>query len=480
MEKLSRKNHPIAERPIKILQFGEGNFLRAFVDNFIQELNDQKLIEANVAVVQPVPMGRVKELSEQDGLYTLFLEGLQKGEIVKKHQIIDVISDFVNPYDDFNKYLAYAKSKELQIIISNTTEAGIVYEAEQVLLDAVPNSYPGKLLRLLYERFLFFKGDTNYGLEIVPCELIDYNGDTLKSVLEKLAKFNKLSSNFILWLTKANRYYNTLVDRIVPGYPKAEAQKLESELGYTDHSMVKGEVFHLWVIQGPKELQKKLPFEKSGLDVYFVDSIVPYKQRKVKILNGSHTALVPVAYLLGIEAVRESVEDPRISRFLKGFIYDEVVPTIDLPIADMHAFAYSVIERYSNPFIHHLLMSIALNSMSKYKSRILPTVLDLKAKDQFANHALFSLAALIVFYRGVDEKGNVIALNDDQKFLDLYKELWAGGDLSKVVKSILELPFWESDYLKSVEVVDYVTKVAKQMVDGGMDSALEILFEGGF
>ncbi|CCV64086.1 Altronate oxidoreductase [Alteracholeplasma palmae J233] len=478
MEKLTKKIHKTPERPISIMQFGEGNFLRAFVDDFIQKLNDQKLINMGVVVVQPMPFGRIKEMKEQDGLYTLFLQGLQNNEIVKTHQVIDVLSDFVNPYEELNKYLEYGKSEDLQIVISNTTEAGIVYEEEKLSREVTPNSFPGKLLLLLNERFNHFKGDKTKGLEIVPCELIDYNGDTLKEILIKLAKYNGYSEAFIDWISNDNKYYNTLVDRIVPGYPKDEVEKLEKELGYVDHSMVKGEIFHLWVLQGPDTLKAKLPFDKSGLNVLFADSIVPYKQRKVKILNGSHTALVPVSYLLGIEAVKESVEDPRVSKFIKGFIYDEVVPTIDLPQADMHAFAYSVIERYSNPFVHHLLLSIALNSMSKYKSRNLPTVLDLAKQGKFASHALFSLAALIVFYRGVDEKGNKIPLNDDPKFIELFEKLWAKNDIPALVKEVLELPFWETEYLKNKEVVDYVTKQVELIVTKGMKYAVDQLING--
>lgn len=480
MKQLSRKNHNQALRPIKILQFGEGNFLRAFVDDFIQVLNNEGLINTNIAVVQPVAFGRVKELSEQDGLYTLFLEGLQDGKIVKTNQIIDVISEFVNPYIEFNKYLNYAKSTDLEIIFSNTTEAGIVYEAENVLMDQVPNSFPGKLLRLLYERYTHFNGSTESGLEIVPCELIDDNGETLKNILAKLAEFNQLDKKFITWLTTANRYYNTLVDRIVPGYPANDAKELEKHLGYIDHSMVKGEVFALWVIQGPKELESKLPFAKSSLkdSCFYVESIVPYKQRKVKILNGSHTALVPISYLLGNRAVKESMQDPRVDKFVKGFIFDEVVPTIDLPKEQMDAFANSVIERYLNPFIHHLLMSIALNSVAKFKSRIVPTIEDFAKQGKFPKYSLFSLAALIKFYSGTDGNGVVIELADDKKILDKFSQVWSIKDPAVITKEILTWEFWESEYLASPMVVDFVTKALVKIDQEGMEVALAALFNG--
>lgn len=473
MKKLTKEIHAKKQRPISIMQFGEGNFLRAFVDDFIQKLNDQNLIDKDIVVVQPMPFGRINDLKEQDGLYTLLLQGVQNGKIVKEHQIIDVLSDFVNPYEELEKYLSYARSSDLEIIISNTTEAGIVYEAETLENTKTPNSFPGKLLLLLKERYDYFNGDQTKGLEIVPCELIDYNGDALKEVLIKLANFNQYDQAFITWLKESNRYYNTLVDRIVPGYPKDEIETLEKEFGYKDTSIVKGEVFHLFVIQGPKELSEILPFAKSGLNVQFVESIVPYKEQKVKILNGSHTALVPVSYLLGIEAVKESMEDSRVSKFVRGFIYDEVVPTIALPQADTHAFAYSVVERYSNPFVHHLLLSIALNSISKFKSRILPTILDLNKQNKFAKHSLFSLAATIAFYRGIDKEGNQIPLNDDPKFIEMFKELWATNDVSHIVKEVLNLPFWETDYLGSDDVVSFVTNAVSDIVTNGMDHALK-------
>jgi len=478
IKQLSRSTYPTKERPIQILQFGEGNFLRTFVDNFIQVLNNQNKINSNIAVVQPVPFGRVSEMAEQDGLYTIFLEGLHQGQIVKKHEIIDVVSDFINPYIHLEKYLSYARSEDLKIIFSNTTEAGIVYEDEIITFDQTPNSFPGKLLQFLKVRYDAFGGSEDAGLEIVPCELIDDNGDTLKKVLTHLAHHNNFEASFIEWLVYKNRFYNTLVDRIVPGYPKDSALMLEQELGYKDHSMVKGEIFHLWVIDGPKNLSKLLPFQETDLDVFYVDSIKPYKQRKVKILNGSHTALVPVAYLLGFRAVKESVTDPILSQFIKGFIFDEVVPTIDLPKKDMERFAHSVLERYANPFVHHLLMAIALNSMAKFKSRILPTIHDLDQQNIFPHHALFSLAALITFYRGLDDQGATIELHDEAKFLNLFETLWQTKDIAYIVREVLTHPHFESEFLKKDSVILFVTKWVEVMVNEGMDVALKSFIQG--
>lgn len=475
MKQLTRINK--SDRPVKILQFGEGNFLRAFVDNFFQVLNEKELFNGSICVVQPLSFGRVKDLEEQGGLYTLYLEGINKGKVVKEHQIIDVLTDFINPYEQLDKYLEYARSKDLEYIISNTTEAGIVYEEELISKTKTPNSFPAKLLLFLHERFNHFKGSKEAGLEIIPCELIDDNGTKLLEILVKLAEFNKLSDEFIKWLKEDNYYFNTLVDRIVPGYPRDEIDEITKELGYIDHSIVKGEIFHLWVLDNDQGYRSKLeqPFKKSGLEVFFVDSIKPYKERKVKILNGTHTAMVPVSYLIGHEAVKESMEDPIILEFVKSLVYEEIIPTIELSFNDMDKFAKSVFERYLNPFVHHLLMSISLNSVSKYKSRILPTVLGQEKLGHFPKHALFSLAALIRFYKGVDEKGAKINLSDDKEFLALFKKLWETNDLDLIVSKFLSLDFWETTYLQKPEVIKFVTKYLKVMNDEGMLVALKQL-----
>ncbi|MGI6781823.1 MAG: tagaturonate reductase [Acholeplasmataceae bacterium] len=477
MKKLNRKNKTTS--PVKILQFGEGNFLRAFIDDFFQILNDKKLFDGSVCVVQPIEFGRVQELSEQDGLYTLIIEGIKDGKVSKTTKIVEVLSDFVNPYTELDKYLAYARSEDLEFIISNTTEAGIVYEEEMISRNHTPKSFPAKLLLFLYERYHHFGGSKASGLEIIPCELIDDNSDKLLEILIKLAKYNKLSNEFINWLQNDNYYFNTLVDRIVPGYPKNDIEEITKELGYIDHSIVKCEVFHFWVLQKNPNYQSKLegPFKNSGLDVFFVDDIKPYKERKVKILNGTHTAMVPVSYLIGHEAVRESIEDPKVLKFVNSFLTKEVIPTINLPLSELKQFSKDVLERYQNPFIHHLLMSIALNSVSKFKSRILPTILESKELGLFPKYALFSLAALIRFYQGVDEKGNQIKLNDDPKFLTLFKELWAANDLYNLVVTVLNMKFWETDYLGEKEVVDFVYKYLKLICESGTEKALDLLLK---
>ncbi|MDE6586186.1 MAG: tagaturonate reductase [Clostridia bacterium] len=439
MELLSKKLYNKPERKIKIMQFGEGNFLRAFVEWIIQDLNDKGAINAGVAVVQPMPFGRVKELGEQDGLYTLRLEGIDGGEKVKKSRVIDVIDDCINPFADYEKYLKYGESEDLQVIISNTTEAGIAVDPTDTDFSVCPKSFPGKLLALLKRRYDHFKGDKNKGLAIVPCELIDNNGDELYRCLVELAQINKMDKKFIEWVKTANHFTSTLVDRIVPGYPKNEIEEIQKETGYIDNNVVKGEIFHLWVLKKEPVVQKYLPADSTGLNVIFADDIKPYKQRKVKILNGSHTALVPVAYLAGIDTVGEAMNDNTISKYVRDFVFDEVNPTINLPADQMTAFANSVIERYRNPFIRHELMSIALNSTTKFKTRLLPTLTDyVKLKGKLPQHLLFSFAAIIAFHKG--KRGSEdIKLADDPEYLAKWKSLWDGfnGDYLKLAKDTL-------------------------------------------
>lgn len=482
MELISKKIYNKPERPVKIMQFGEGNFLRAFIDWIIQNLNDDSAINAGVVVVQPMPFGRVKELKEQDGLYTLRLEGIDNGEKVKKSRVIDVISDLLNPFEEYEKYLSYGESEDLQIIISNTTEAGIAVDPTDTDLTVCPKSYPGKLLALLKRRYDHFNGDLNKGLAIIPCELIDNNGDELYRCLTELAKINSMDAKFIEWLQKANHFTSTLVDRIVPGYPKGEIEAIQKETGYIDNNVVKGEIFHLWVLKKEPYVQKVLPADSTGLNVIFADSIKPYKQRKVKILNGSHTAMVPVAYLCGIDTVGEAVNDPVIGKFVHDFVFDEVNPTIDLPQDQMVAFANSVIERYKNPYIRHELMSIALNSTTKFRTRLLPTLEDyIRITGKLPLHLLFSFAAIVEFHKGLrgEEK---IALNDDPALLAHWAKLWAEfkGDYTDLASKALGWKeAWEVDMnTLHPEITATVAKYLQAMDTKGMRAAVEC-FMGG-
>ncbi len=429
MENLSKQIAPKPLRPIKVLQFGEGNFLRAFVDWILQTMNDQGKFHGDVAVVQPMADGRVKELAMQDGLYTLLLQGVQDGKVVKQHQIIDVLGDLINPFTEYAKYLKYAKSTTLEFVVSNTTEAGIALDKTDMDFSVTPKSYPGKLLAFLKARYDFFKGDMARGLEILPCELIDDNGKELQRVLNEHAVLKGYDASFIRWLNEANHFHSTLVDRIVPGYPRNEIKEIEEGLGYHDSCLVKGEIFHLWVIEGDERFQKKFPASECGLHVIVTGNIKPYKERKVKILNGAHTAMVPVAYLLGIDTVREGLEVPLVKHFVDAFWKKEVLPMVHLPAEEVRLFADNVAERFLNPFIRHELMSIALNSTTKYSTRILPIAMDFyHVQKKVPSLCVFSLASLAVFYRGYRLNNEAIKLADSPVYLDFWADAWKHVD----------------------------------------------------
>lgn len=482
MELISKKIFPKPERKIKIMQFGEGNFLRAFADWIIQDLNDKKAINSDVVVVQPMPTGRVKELAAQDGLYTLRLEGIEGGKRVKNSQVINVIGDCVDPFTEYEKFLSYGESEDLQVVISNTTEAGIAVDPTDTDFTVCPRSFPGKLLALLKRRYDKFKGAKDKGLCIIPCELIDDNGGELYRCLTELATINKMDKKFIKWVQTCNYFTSTLVDRIVPGYPRNEIEDIRKETGYIDNNVVKGEIFHLWVLKKEPHIQAVFPADKTGLNVIFVDDIKPYKQRKVKILNGSHTAMVPVAYLCGIDTVGEAVNDPAIGKFVRDFVFNEVNPTIDLPADQMTAFANSVIERYQNPFIRHELMSIALNSTTKFRTRLLSTLLDyVKIKGELPKHLLFAFAALILFHRG--RRGNEeIKLNDDPEYLTRWKYLWANfnGDYTTLARTVLGwTDVWGVDMNTiHADITTVVATYLRAQCEKGMRAAVDCFVKG--
>ena len=418
-----------------VMQFGEGGFLRGFVDYFFKKLNDAGVYEGKVVVIQPIDKGMVNMLNDQNCEYNLYLRGLQNGKEVIEHTHVDVISRGINPYEDFDAYMALAENPDLREIVSNTTEAGIEYLGTEKLDDKPAKSYPAKLTQFLYKRF-----QTGLkGFILLPCELIDHNADTLKECVLKYADLWELGDEFKNWLLSENDFCNTLVDRIVTGYPRAEAADICKELGYTDNLIDTAEIFHLWVIQGHHE--DELPLQKAGFNVIWTDNVDPYKKRKVRILNGAHTSMVLGARLYGLETVGQCLKDEKVSALLKKCIFEEIIPTIG-DTEDNRKFGAAVLERFSNPFIKHMLLSIALNSVSKFKARVLPTILEYKEeKGSYPQGLTFSLAALIAFYR-TDEA------NDDEEIMKFMKtasvadilkksEYW-GQDLSDMLPVVQE------------------------------------------
>ncbi|MGC6430029.1 MAG: tagaturonate reductase [Jejuia sp.] len=474
MQELNRTNNSVNTYTERIVQFGEGNFLRAFANWMIHEMNKQANFDGGVVAIQPINQGLIKMLNDQDGLYTLYLNGIKNGEAISEHEIIDCIQRGINPYQNYNAYLALADNPSLRFAISNTTEAGIAYNENDRLNDAPPSSFPAKLTSLLHKRFQYFEGASDKGLIIIPCELIDRNGDNLKKIILQYAEDWSLGEDFVEWIKEDNIFCNTLVDRIVPGYPRDKMDAITKELGYKDNLVVEGEQFHLWVIEGPETVKEEIPAEACGLNIVFTDNMEPYRTRKVRILNGAHTSLVPVGYLYGIDRVRESLEDEVVGGFLRDAIFEEICPTLDLPEDELNQFANDVIDRFRNPYLEHALISISLNSTSKYKTRVLPSVLEyIKRKGELPQRLLFSLAALIAFYKG-DRNGEDIPLKDDQSALDFFETQWATGDIAAVAKTTLEnTDFWGQDLTQYDGLLEAVSQNLEDIVSNGMESALQ-------
>ena len=373
MEKLNRQTAPQAKQYTeKIIQFGEGNFLRAFIDWIIWKTNQKTDFNASVVVVQPIDRGMVDMLNEQDCLYHLNLQGIDEGKPVDSIEMIDVISRGINPYRDFEDYLKLAEQPEMRFIISNTTEAGIAFDPECKFTDRPALSYPGKLVQLLYHRFEHFKGDMSKGFIIFPCELIFENGKHLKECIRQYIDLWGLGDEFRNWFENACGVYSTLVDRIVPGYPRDNAAQICERIGYQDNLLDKAEIFHLWVIEAPQSVAAEFPADKAGLHVLFVPSEAPYHERKVTLLNGPHTVLSPVGYLSGLDTVRECCEDEIVGKFVDKVMYEELMSTLNLPKEELVKFADDVKDRFVNPFVKHFVTSIMLNSFPKYKTRDLP------------------------------------------------------------------------------------------------------------
>ncbi|ECG8591610.1 tagaturonate reductase [Salmonella enterica subsp. salamae] len=482
MKTLNRRDFPGARHPERILQFGEGNFLRAFVDWQVDLLNEHTDLDAGVVIVRPIESDFPPSLNTQDGLYTTIIRGLNdKGEAVSDARLIRAVTREISVYDEYEAFLKLAHNPDMRFVFSNTTEAGISYHAGDKFDDAPAVSYPAKLTRLLYERYLHFSGAADKGWIIIPCELIDYNGEALRDLIVRYAEEWVLPTAFLQWLDQANIFCSTLVDRIVTGYPRDEAAQLETELGYHDAFLDTAEHFYLFVIQGPQSLAQELRLDKYPLNVLIVDDIKPYKARKVAILNGAHTALVPVAYLAGLDTVGDAMNDPGICAFVEKAIGEEIIPVLDLPRAQLESFASAVTSRFRNPYIKHQLLSIALNGMTKFRTRILPQLLEgRQVKGQLPARLTFALAALIAFYRG-ERGGESYPLQDDAFWIERYARLWRQHrdrtiDTVTLVKAVLaEEEHWKQDLTMVPGLVEQVASSLDVILKKGMRDAVKPL-----
>ena len=376
-------------RTERFIQFGAGGFLRGFADWMIQKLNDVTDFEGSVVAVQVTPHNKYKALAAQNYLYTHIQRGAEGTEV----NIIDVISRLINPFESFEDYLSLAEIPTLEYVISNTTEAGIVFDPTDKKTDSPPSGFPAKVTLLLKQRYALGLP----GFTFLPCELIDRNADKLKKCILQYADLWNLGEDFSDWVKTKNTFCCTLVDRINTGFPHDDIP----DTVFADRFINASEFFHLWVIEADPALADQLPFKEAGLNVIITkDGLEQYRSRKVRILNGAHTALVPYALLKGFDTVRSCMDDKEMRAYLHSCIFDEIIPTLDLPTEELTEYANSVLTRFENPYIRHYLSSIALNSVSKFKVRVLPSILEYKKRfGVYPRHLMFAFRMLLEFYK---------------------------------------------------------------------------------
>jgi tagaturonate reductase len=458
------------ERPVKILQFGEGNFLRAFIDWQVDIANEKTDFNGSVVIAQPLAQGMADFINDQNGIYTTVLRGIENGKMIKEYRKITSVKSCINVYKDFASYIKYAECDTLRFIVSNTTEAGISYEEGCSLTDEPPVSYPAKVTQFLYKRFMAFNGAADKGIIFIPCELIEANGENLKRIVLQYASEWNLSKEFIAWINNSCTFTNTLVDRIVTGYPRKTADELCEELGYKDNLLDTAERFHLFVIESDGDLEalkKELPLEQAGCNVIWTHDQSFYRTRKVRILNGAHTLFVPTAFLYGLTSVSESLENETVYTFLKKGLFEEIIPSLDGDKQALEDYAAAVLERFANPYLEHQLLSISLNSVSKFKVRDLTSVLAYYEKFNKAPKTLaYGLAALITFYNGKDvanremtgsRNGEAYPIKDDEAVLKAFETLYSKNNYKMasgreaIVTSVLERTDWWGLDLSTLE-----------------------------
>lgn len=465
----------------RILQFGEGNFLRAFVDWMIDLSNEKNNEPGSVVIVQPIEQGLADMLNEQDGLYTLSMRGNTKEGKKLENRLITSVSRAINPYHDFSSYKEFVESDDLSYVVSNTTEAGIAFLEEDFKENEVQTSFPAKVAQLLYFRYKKFDGNKEKGLVFLPVELIDDNGYYLrKYVLQHIENW-KLEDDFKTWVEQSCHFTSTLVDRIVTGRPsQEESEEFVKENGYEDKLLVFSELFNLWVIEGEKEWAEDLQFENLPCNVIWTDNVKPYKKRKVRILNGGHTSTVPAAVIAGFDIVREFMQDDTFLNFFNNIIDQEVIPTIDLPKEELEQFKNEVSLRFNNPYIDHKLLSITLNSISKFNARCLPSIIDYyKENNQAPKYFAFSLAALLRFYKieekngsyiGKDQNGREYEVKDDQKVLEFFAE---NSNKEDYLEKVLGSDLWEANLNELGDFTNLVKNYYGEIEKGDIKKVIE-------
>ena len=437
---LKKRHEALQETPITILQMGEGNFLRGFFDWMINECRKQGLFAGGIAVVQPRPSGRknIEKLAAQDGLYTLVIRGVENGVPISRDETLSVFSEVFDPYEQWGRLTELAVSPDLSFVVSNTTEAGLAYQPE--LLSGGPIlSFPGKIAYLLFLRFEAFQGNESRGLTFLPCELLERNGDVLRNAVLQYAEDWDLPQKFREWVERHNRFLNSLVDRIVTGYPEeTEAEAWFKEWGVRDAMVCTAEPYHLWAIEGEPELEEQLPFRKAGLNVHWTNDLKPFQERKVRILNGAHTWMAPLGLVYGVGHVRELLEHSELGLRVRQAVVNEVLPTLPYPEEELLSYSEEVFERFANPYICHRLEDIAMNSLSKFRVRLLPTIAHYcEEGEHIPEQLLLGFAGLLRYYRveqqsddcfaGKKLSGETYTVKDNTELLRLIAEIWAEG-----------------------------------------------------
>ncbi len=466
---LNRQTMPSPAYPERIVQFGGGNFLRAFVDWIVDALNQQTTFASSVVIVKPTPSGSYVDLDAQDGLFHVRLHGQPDPQ----WQLITCVQRTVNPYTDYAAYLELARQPQIRFIVSNTTEAGIAFDPQDQLTDQPPTSFPAKLTIFLYERYRHFAGSPDHGCIILPCELIEQNGDQLKQIVRQYATLWQLDAGFLDWLDSANQFCNTLVDRIVAGLPKGDLDPIFERLGFVDHLLTEGEWYHSWIIEAPAALAQEFPVDQTDLNVKIVDDVRPYRTMKVRLLNGAHTAMVPLGLLLGLETVQQAVDDPLLGAFLRDLLFEEVVPL--LPAPEAAQFAEAVLTRFRNPFLQHRLQSIALNSLSKFKARLLPTLLDYtEQRQRLPERIVLAFAALIRFYEG-DWQGRALPVQDDPALVAWFQQLWESNlPASTIAAAVLSnQALWGRDLSTLPDLAAHLSRYLEQIDQDGISAIIQ-------
>lgn len=489
MQRLTTAMVPKPHRAIRVLQFGEGNFLRAFVDYMIDIANEKGITDYGIAIVKPIPFGSLERFDQQDNLYTVVLRGQQNNQVVNEARIITSVEQTLDCYHNYNRLEALACLDTLQIVVSNTTEAGIVFDGTDQFDRMPPTSYPGKLTKLLYRRFQTFSGAPDKGLIIIPCELIEHNGDQLHRCVDQLIDLWGLGEDFRHWVADSCTFCSTLVDRIVTGYPRDELERIAEHLGYEDQLVDVAEPFGLWVIESKQQdISDHFPLDKADLPVVFISDQTPYRERKVRVLNGAHTGTVLAGHLAGFETVGQLMKDDTLRRYLEKLVYEEIVPTVHLPRHEVLDFADSVFERFANPFLRHRLLDISLNSVSKWKARILPSFRDSwQATGQLPKLMTFSFAALLAFYtsdrleNGVlvgHANGQDYAIRDDAGVISFFAQHATQESTADYVQmAAARQDFWGEDLSRYPGFANAVTEYLTAIRNNGMAETLKALVE---